>query len=62
MLIVVDRLITIISMTQNTTNKLSWISLQQHDVQNSNAKRPITVPVWGGCDVLWGGMGPQAQA
>ena len=21
-------------------------------------KRPITLPVWGGCDVLWGGLGP----
>jgi len=27
-------------------------------------KRPITVPVWGGCDVLWGGgaWAPQTQA
>jgi len=24
-------------------------------------KRPITVPVWGGCDVLWGACLPQAK-
>jgi len=39
------------------------LQLQQHDVQNRNAKRPIPVLVWGGCDVVGGGVKPpQAQA